>query len=97
MGMASFRRCRRKFRVLVDGSGAETADYFGIKKGEFVGEASEEGGKRGWSGIIGDREGMKDGGNCRKFTGETIATDWVANGWIWCSRWEEKKIFATRA
>jgi hypothetical protein len=49
--MASLRRCRRKFRVLVDGSGAETADYFGIKKGEFVGEASEEGGKRGWSGI----------------------------------------------
>jgi hypothetical protein len=47
MGMASLRWCRRKFRVLVDRSGAETADYFGIKKGEFVGETGEEGGKRG--------------------------------------------------
>jgi hypothetical protein len=47
MGMASLRWCRGKLRVLVDGSGAETADYFGIKKGEFVGEAGEEGGQRG--------------------------------------------------
>jgi hypothetical protein len=47
MGMASLRGCRGKFRVLVDGSGAETADYFSIEKREFVGEAGEEGGKRG--------------------------------------------------
>jgi hypothetical protein len=46
MGVAGLRRRRRKFRVLVDGSGAETADCFGVEKRELVGETGEEGGKR---------------------------------------------------